>query len=189
MLEKLTQIDQHLFDLLNGWGNPFTDHLMRGLSSTWIWIPVYLIITFILIRKNPRKGFLGVLILLLTLLLTEQLSVQAFKEVFERLRPCHDPDMKDKIRLVADACGGPFGFVSTHATNAAGLLLVSSRILKNKAFFFSLLTWVLLVSYSRIYVGVHFPGDILGGFALGLVVGWFTFALYKYLLKAPIFND
>lgn len=189
MLEKLIQTDQNLFTVLNGWGIPGLDPMMRLASATWIWIPVYLIIAFLLIRKNKRTGLVGVLFLILTLVFTEQISVQMFKEVFERLRPCHEPAMANNIRLVADHCGGQFGFVSTHASNAFGVLMFSTLIIRNRIFTWSILVWALIVSYSRIYLGVHYPGDILGGIILGLTIGFFTFVLFKYILKAPYFNE
>ena len=189
MLEKLIQTDQNLFVLLNGSGIPALDPLMKLASSTWIWIPIYLVIAFLMIRKNRKQGFVGVLFLLLTLVFTEQISVQAFKEVFERLRPCHDPSMAGRIRLVLDECGGQFGFVSTHATNAAGLLIFSLLVIRNRIFTWSIIVWALIVSYSRIYLGVHYPGDILGGLILGLSIGYFSFRLFKYILKSPIFHE
>jgi len=180
MLEKLIQTDQDFFTSLNGWGIAPLDPLMRIASTTWIWIPVYLLIAFLMIRKNTKTGLVGVLFLLLTLVMTEQISVQMFKEVFERLRPCHDPTMAEHIRLVAKNCGGQYGFVSSHATNAFGLLLFSSLAIRNRIFTWSMIIWATVVSYSRIYLGVHYPGDILGGILLGLLIGISTFALFKY---------
>ncbi len=187
MLENLIELDQNLFLSLNQAGLPLLDPVMRLFSATWIWIPIYLILAYVMVKSNRLQGLLALAFLLLTLIMTEQISVHAFKEVFERLRPCHDPDLQNQIRLVASHCGGLYGFVSTHATNAAGLFLFSSLYFRKKTLTWVLLVWVVLVSYSRIYLGVHFPGDILGGWLLGLTLAASSFSIYS-LVKRRLFN-
>ncbi|MBT3242328.1 MAG: phosphatase PAP2 family protein [Bacteroidetes bacterium] len=188
MIEQLIQFDQKLFTLLNGWGIPFFDPVMRLASATWIWIPVYLFLILFMLKSGRRKGIWAVIFLIITYFLTEQLSVHAFKEVFERLRPCHDPDMAERVRLVVNSCGGRFSFVSTHATNASGLVVFSILFFMKKSFTWPLLIWALIVSYSRIYVGVHYPGDILGGWILGTIIGLLTFALFKLIYQRQLLN-
>lgn len=188
-MEKLITLDQNLFTFLNGNGPGILDGFMTMMSSTWIWIPVYLWTGYVLIKRNQTQGVLGLLFIFLTLALTEQLSVHGFKEVFQRLRPCHEPSLQESVRLVTGHCGGQFGFVSTHATNAFGFLIISSLIMRDKTFFWSILAWAIILSYSRIHLGVHYPGDILGGIILGLIIGLFTFAFYQKIAKAPIFNE
>ena len=116
----------------------------------------------------------------LLILIGDRASVEMFKEVFERLRPCHNPTIKYLVHTV-DGCGGKFGFVSSHATNSFSLAVFSILLLKNKFKWItgSMLFWAALVSYSRIYVGVHFPADILGGAILGSGVGIFVFLVLK----------
>jgi undecaprenyl-diphosphatase len=116
----------------------------------------------------------------LLILIGDRASVEMFKEVFERLRPCHNPTIKYLVHTV-DGCGGKFGFVSSHATNSFSLAVFSSLLLKSKFKWItaSMLFWAALVSYSRIYVGVHFPADILGGAILGSGVGVFVFLVLK----------
>jgi undecaprenyl-diphosphatase len=171
MIEKLIELDYKIFLLLNGAGNSFFDAIMLFLSSTWMWVPIYVFLAYFFVKKSGVKGLINLGIVLITLLITDQSSVQLFKEVFERLRPCHDPTLQEKIRLVAENCGGQFGFVSSHATNSFGLMVVSAGLVRNKTYTFILIAWALIVSYSRIYLGVHFPGDILGGMLLGIILG------------------
>ena len=183
MLENLRDLDQNLFLLLNGGGSPFFDNIMLAISSHWFWVPLYLFLAAYFIRTNGVKGLIDIGIIFLTLLITDQTSVHFFKEVFERLRPCHDPIIADQVRLVAEHCGGQFGFVSSHATNSFGLMLVSAGLIRKRPFTIFILMWALLVSYSRIYIGVHYPGDILGGIILGLVLGWLVLIINKLIRK------
>jgi undecaprenyl-diphosphatase len=110
--------------------------------------------------------------------LCDQISVHAFKEVFQRLRPCHDPAVQSFIREVGNRCGGEFGFVSSHAANSVGLAVFLSRTLRGVAapvswLIPSMAIWAFLTSYSRVYIGVHYPTDVLAGAALGALIGGF----------------
>lgn len=106
------------------------------------------------------------------IVLADAISVHFFKNVVERLRPCHDPVCQDALRLVADACKGKFGFVSSHATNSAALVLLSRVFPLPRWAFPVLILWMVLTGWSRVHLGVHFPGDILGGWLVGAV--WAT---------------
>ena len=114
----------------------------------------------------------------------DRISVMAFKDVFQRFRPCHNPDIANLVHLV-DGCGGKFGFVSSHAANSFALALFTGLLLRKhyKYILPIMLFWAALVSYSRIYVGVHYPGDILGGAILGTVIGIFVYWLMKIVNK------
>ncbi len=183
MLENLINLDHKLFLLLNGGGSPFLDNIMLAVSSHWFWVPVYLFLLVYFIRANGIKGLIEIGIIFLTLLITDQTSVHLFKEVFERLRPCHDPMIMDQMKLVAESCGGQFGFVSSHATNSFGLMIVSAGLIRKRPYTIFILMWALLLSYSRIYIGVHYPGDILGGMILGLLLGGIVLSIYKPIRK------
>ncbi len=121
--------------------------------------------------------FIGLLILI-----ADQTSVHLFKNVFERLRPCKNPEILNLVH-VTGGCGGKFGFVSSHATNSFALAVFIGILLKKhyKLFFPAMLFWAGIVAYSRVYVGVHYPGDILGGTILGSIVGVVVFWLMKLL--------
>jgi undecaprenyl-diphosphatase len=117
--------------------------------------------------------------LILAYAISEQVSVHLFKEVFMRLRPCHEPELAGQVRLVTHGCGGQYGFVSTHATNSFNLAVLSALLIKRKWFTISVFAWAILVSYSRVYVGVHYPGDILGGAILGGLIGTSVYFLTR----------
>lgn len=111
----------------------------------------------------------------------DQISVQLFKDVFMRLRPCHNPEIADLIHTINGACGGQYGFVSSHAANTFGLALFVGLIFKKHVPFLlkALLIWAAVVSYSRIYVGVHYPADLICGAILGSII---AFLMWKALL-------
>jgi undecaprenyl-diphosphatase len=120
--------------------------------------------------------------------LSDQLSVRAFKFVFERPRPCHDSDLQPLIHLPSGECGGAFGFVSSHAANSFALAGFVWFLLRQ---YYSKIGWILFlwasgVAYSRVYLGVHYPGDILGGALLGLAVSWLVWQLYRRSCGARI---
>jgi undecaprenyl-diphosphatase len=108
----------------------------------------------------------------LVVTLADQTSVHLFKNVFERLRPCHNPEIRELIHLAASKCYGKFGFVSSHAANSFGVAVFLALAFKTRWFSWFILAWALLVSYSRIYLGVHYPADIIVGGLLGAVCGY-----------------
>jgi undecaprenyl-diphosphatase len=117
------------------------------------------------------------------ILLADQTSVHLFKNMFERLRPCHNPMITDFVHTVHGKCGGQFGFVSSHAANSFALAVFSGLLLKSKYRYFLplMVFWAAVVSYSRIYLGVHYPADVLGGAILGSILGIFVFWMMKFI--------
>ena len=183
MLQNLIELDQKLFLFLNNAGVQALDPVMIFFSSMWFWAPAYLFAAFFLIKKSGLRGLIGIAFLLITLVLSDQISVNLFKEVFQRLRPCHDPLLLDQVRLVADHCGGQWGFVSSHATNSFGLMMISAGLIRRKYFTLAIILWALLTSYSRIYLGVHYPGDVMGGILLGLLLGFLVLLAHNWTQK------
>lgn len=167
--------DSDLFVTLNNAGEQasFLDQPMLAISGTAIWIPLYLFLIYLLYKHKGVQGMLlGLAWVVVLVLICDQGSVHLFKEVFERLRPCHEPALEGQVRLVKSHCGGQFGFVSSHATNTFGLAVFMGNILKREVRWLLpvLLLWAALVSYSRIWLGVHYPLDLLGGAFLGTLV-------------------
>ena len=187
MTENLINLDKKLFLTLNHFSTPGIDPVMRFLSGPVPWI--FCILGFlILLRFTPgsrhRNGYLIMVVtFILAYAISDQLSVHLFKDVFMRLRPCHEPALAGQVRLVANGCGGQYSFVSSHAANSFNLAMLFALLIHRKWFTISVFTWAILVSYSRIYVGVHYPGDILGGAALGCLVGYTMFLVAKAFLK------
>lgn len=187
------RIDKSLFLFLNSFHSPFWDSVMWSVSGKYTWIPLYLGIIFILILKFRKKAFVLIPLLILSVVITDQVSVHLFKNVFERLRPCHEPSLEGLVHIVNSKCGGKFGFVSSHASNTFGIAILSLLIIRHRAFTLTMIAWAVVVSYSRIYLGVHYPGDILGGALLGAFTGWVLYRLYiladkKYLIHSNFFS-
>lgn len=184
MLETLKQIDTSLFLFFNGIHSPFWDTVMWHISGKWEWIPLYAFLLYLIIKKYKMKAVWVVLAIVLVITLADQISVKLFKFQFERLRPCHNPEIQHLVHIVNNKCGGKFGFVSSHATNSFALAMFLSSLFRKRVFGCLIFFWAAVVSYSRIYLGVHYPGDILGGALLGILIGWGVYLLLKWVLKS-----
>ena len=179
MLELLNAIDTKVFLFLNGINSPFFDNLMFFISGKKEWIPLYIAIIALIIARFKLKGLYVILCLIILVVLTDWISVHLFKNVFQRLRPSHNPQLEGLVHLVNNYKGGQFGFVSSHAANTFGLAMFLTLLFKNKYFSGFMLSWAAIVSYSRIYLGVHYPGDIICGALLGIILSYLVFYLYK----------
>lgn len=183
MIETLINWDIQFFLWLNSFHSPFWDTVMYYISEKETWYPLYLLIIIYLFIQQRWKAFISLVFIAACVTMTDQGSVQLFKEVFQRLRPCHNPDINDMVHIVRDKCGGLYGFVSSHAANTFGVAFFLAFILKKRWFSISILFWATVVSYSRIYLGVHYPLDILGGAMLGAVVASILYLLYQFLYQ------
>lgn len=186
-LNMLNTWDTDLFLILNGAHNSFWDFIMFWASDKFIWIPVYALFLFILWRKYYSKIWIVILFAALLIFLSDQISVHLFKDVFQRLRPCNDPALDGMVHLVNGKCGGSFGFYSSHASNifAIAVFVISLLGKKNPWMLLLILIWADLIAYSRIYLGVHYPGDVIAGAMVGSLLGWMVARFLKNLLKMP----
>jgi undecaprenyl-diphosphatase len=174
----IEQLDQQLFLFLNSLNSPFMDQVMYAISGKLIWAPLYISILVYLGIRYKRKFILILLFIILAVALADQTSVQLFKNTVQRLRPCHEPALEGLVHLVKGECGGKWGFVSSHATNSFNVALISLLFIRKRWYTISIIIWALVVGYSRIYLGVHYPGDVICGSILGAFVGWSMYKLY-----------
>ncbi|MEL4308705.1 phosphatase PAP2 family protein [Joostella sp. CR20] len=184
-MEELIAYDQQLFLFLNGLGSKPYDDFWMFITNKWASIPLYVFLLILCFRTLKWKKTLMVLVLVaLMIAVTDQLA-NAFKYGFERLRPCHNEQLIPYMRLVKSYCGGQFGYFSAHASNALAVVTFFSILLfKNYKWLpFLLVVWGIAVAYSRIYIGVHFPLDVITGMAIGMTLGWLFSRLYFYCIK------
>ncbi len=166
----MIETDQKIFLFLNSLHTPLLDQVMWVLSMKSVWIPLYLFMIWLLVPRWGKKIWIPVVMALLLVLLTDRLTV-LIKYLAARPRPCNEPALEGMVQLVRNHCSRGFSFVSGHASNSFALALYTALLLRKKWYTLMIMTWVLLVSYSRIYLGVHYPGDIAGGLILGLLTG------------------
>jgi len=165
---------------------------MYAISGKVIWIPLYLAILICMGIKYKRKFLIILLFIILAATLADQISV-LIKNSVHRLRPCHEPALDGLVHLVRGECGGLYSFVSSHATNSFNVALVSLLFIRKRWFSITIVLWALVVGYSRIYLGVHYPGDVICGSILGALIGWGIYSLYvltdkRILQHKPYFN-
>lgn len=182
MLETLQQLDRDLFLYLNSLGSETFDPIWKVITKQIYWTPVFLFIGYLAYKKlGWRHTLLIVGMIALLVAFTDQ-ATNLIKNTVQRLRPCNNPEIADVIRAVVKRKS--FSFVSGHASNSMAaaffLFMVLRRYYKYMGFIF---LWPLVFAFSRIYLGLHYPGDILAGYCLGLLTGFLILKLYLYLRK------
>jgi undecaprenyl-diphosphatase len=190
----LQHLDQQLFLFLNSHNSPFWDIVMYTISGRVIWAPLYLAILLYLGFTFKRRFLIIVPFIIIAVTLADQVSVQLFKDIFMRLRPCHEPSLAGMVHLVKGECGGLYGFVSSHASNSFNVALLSLMFIKKRWYTICIILWASVIGYSRIYLGVHYPGDVVCGSMVGAFIGWGVYKLYeltdnKILANKEYFNN
>lgn len=177
--QNILDFDTDLFLYLNSFHNDFWDTVMLMVTRKETWFPLYAIIIYYFIINYREKSITILLFLALTILLSDQISV-LIKETVQRLRPVYNPEIENLVHNVLRK-GGKHGFVSSHAANTFAIFVFTSRIFKNRAYGILMFLWAVLLCYSRIYSGVHYPTDILFGAVLGWLIGWLMYKITMFI--------
>ncbi|WP_159472958.1 phosphatase PAP2 family protein [Dyadobacter sp. 3J3] len=187
-IHDLIHEDQQLFLWFNGEHLPWIDSLMYWVTYKFTWIPMYLVLLFFTIKTEKKKAIAIIVTVLVAVILSDKVVSGVMKPYFERFRPCHEPLLAGLVHNVGD-CGGLYGFASAHAATSFSLAIVWFQLTKKKMRHVGwLFAWAALYSYSRVYVGVHYPGDIFVGALVGLIVGWICIQLYLIFFKKYYLN-
>ena len=180
LLEYCKSIDLRLFLLINGAHTAFLDPLMAWVSGKLFWIPLYIVVAYVLIRCYRMKSISIFIAMALCIAFSDQAASHLIKPLVHRLRPCHNPALINMIHLVS-GCGGKYGFVSSHAANAFAIATFLSVVLESSCKWLKYILFIVAVtvSYSRIYLGVHYPADVVVAALLGGLIGYVLGKLYQ----------
>jgi undecaprenyl-diphosphatase len=184
MMEQLLTWDRELLLWLNSFHTPWLDPIMFWVTKTFFWVPLYAFLIYLVFKQYKKEGWLVLIGAAVVVLLCDQITSTFMKPFFERLRPSHEPSLQGLVHLVDGYRGGRYGFSSGHAANTFGTALFVLLILRQRVRWIGLVfLWAVLMTYTRLYLGVHYPGDILVGALIGLACGWVGFRLAQGLIQ------
>ena len=182
-MEEIILEDKQAMIFLNNLGSSTFDPFWILVSEKWFWIPLYVIFLYFLYKNFNKKSLFYILLFVALGITASDQIANIFKFGFERLRPCHDPSLEGLLREVK--CGGKFGFYSAHSSNsffvATYLTMLLGKKIKQLPYF--LFIWAAIVAYSRVYLGMHFPGDIIIGAIMGILLALFFGTLAKKVIR------
>lgn len=185
MLETIIDIDTDLLLAINSASSPFADSFMWNYSRMAVWIPLILTLIYVVVRNNKWKDTALILVCFaLAFLIADQISSSFFKPTFQRLRPTHNPELMELVRVVNDYRGGQYGFVSGHAANSFAAVTFVALLIRNWKVTLPLTLWALVNCWSRMYLGVHYPTDILCGALVGVFSGLVAYYLFNLAEKS-----
>jgi undecaprenyl-diphosphatase len=179
----ISTLDTSLTLAINSCHSPFFDNFFYIYTQTWTWIPAILVLLVWMWRKWGVRSLYVVAGIAFCILLSDQISSSLLKPLVARLRPTHNPEIADLIHTVNGYRGGRYGFVSSHAANAATFVTFTALVFRNRLYTILLSLWAFLTAYSRVYLGVHYVGDVLCGALIGVLVGMGVYFVLKPLLS------
>ena len=190
-METITNIDSDLFLFLNGLHVDWLDKVMIAITQMWVWAPLYLLLIYWTVKQYGKRCWWIFLTIGIVVLCSDQLSAHVCKPLFQRLRPCYNPDFQYLIYLPKGMAGGRYGFVSSHAANTfAVAAFLTAALHKNyKWIGIVLYLWAFISSYSRIYLGFHYPGDILCGALLGILIGLILWKVFQLIVVRKVWKS
>lgn len=179
-LQGAINLDTDLFFSINRMHNTYFDYFMSAYSGKWIWIPMYAAILYVMIRNFSWKTTLMCVIgVALTITFADQMCSSVIRPFFERMRPSNlNNPISEFVHIVNNHRGGRYGFPSCHSSNAFGLAFYIFFVFRKKWLTFFMMSWALLTCYSRVYLGVHYPGDLLAGAIVGLTGAYLMYFLF-----------
>lgn len=184
MIGKLLVYERDAFFALNGSDSVFWDQFMWLFSGKVVWLPSAVLILFVLCyKKDWRESVLILLAIVLVMTLCDQFASGFCKPLFTRFRPTHHPDFMEQVKTVFNYRGGLYGFISSHATNAFGVAMLMTLIMRNRWLGWTLFLWAALTAYTRVYLGVHFISDVIPGVIAGVLFGYLVYKLYLFVRR------
>ncbi|MHB9147754.1 MAG: phosphatase PAP2 family protein [Candidatus Amoebophilus sp.] len=178
LLARLLEIDKELFLIINQIHTPFWDKVVYWITHELFWIPLYIILLYLIIKRFKKRFWVILLTIAVLITICDQFASGLVKPYIQKLRPCFDPNLKAIVHVIGRH-HGLYGFISSHAANTFGLATFLWLLFRTH-YCFLLFVWASIVSYARIYGGVHYPGDILLGALSGIWWGWNIYMVYRF---------
>lgn len=188
-METLIELDKELLIYLNSFHASWLDPFMLFITKTFVWLPLYLFLLYLVIKDYKNEAWIVLLAITITICLTDGITSGIMKPYFARLRPSREPSLSGLIHLALDSGGkvykgGMYGFASSHAANTLGTATFFFLLFRHTRRWIGwLFAWAIVMTYTRIYLGVHYPGDIIVGGTIGVLCGWFGYALVGWIGK------